>query len=75
MPLVRVALEPLTVEQTRQLVASMLQDVEVSDEFATFVHERTGGVPLAVEESVLLMRDRHDITRHHGMWPPIAGRD
>jgi DNA-binding CsgD family transcriptional regulator len=65
---VRVALEPLDVAQTRQLVGSMLHTTEVSTEFATFLHEHCDGLPLAVEETVRLLRDRHDIVRQHGTW-------
>lgn len=65
---VRVELEPLNVDHARQLVGSMLGTVEVSDEFARFLHERTDGVPLALEETVRLMRDRRDIIRESGNW-------
>ncbi|WP_084965887.1 helix-turn-helix transcriptional regulator [Thermoactinospora rubra] len=65
---VRVALEPLDVPQTRRLVASMFDVEEVSEQFAAFLHEHTGGVPLAVEESVRLLRDRRDIVRSGGEW-------
>lgn len=65
---VRVELEPLNVPETRQLIGSMFGSDAVSEEFAAFVHERTDGVPLAVEESIRLLRDRHDIVRHDGRW-------
>lgn len=64
----RIVLEPLDVEQTRQLVGSMLHADQVSAEFASFLHEHADGVPLAVEETVRLMRERHDIVRQHGTW-------
>lgn len=64
----RVALEPLNVEQTRQLVGSMLGATDVSKRFAAFLCEHTDGIPLAVEESVRLLRDRHDVVRHGGQW-------
>lgn len=66
--LVRVALQPLDPAQTRRLVGSMFAAVNVSDQFATFLHERTDGLPLAVEESVLLLRDRRDLVRMDGEW-------
>lgn len=65
---VRVALNPLDVEQTRRLIGSMFGTGEVSERFATFVHERTDGIPLAIEESVRLLRERYDIVRHDGGW-------
>jgi DNA-binding CsgD family transcriptional regulator len=66
--LVRVALQPLDPEQTRRLVGSMFAAANVSEQFATFLHERTDGLPLAVEESVLLLRDRRDLVRMGGEW-------
>lgn len=65
---VRVELEPLDVEQTREFVGSMLGIEHVSEEFARFLHEHTDGIPLAVEESIRLLRDRHDIVRPDGQW-------
>jgi DNA-binding CsgD family transcriptional regulator len=65
---VRVELEPLDVVETAALVSSMLEGGHVSDEFAAFVHGRTDGVPLAIEESVRLMGDRADLTRRSGEW-------
>lgn len=64
----RIELAPLSVEQTRSLVASMLHTDEVSMEFAAFLHEHVDGLPLAIEETVRLLRDRHDIVRHNGSW-------
>ena len=46
----------------------MLQGGHVSAEFAGFLHERTEGVPLAVEESVRLMGDRADLSFRRGAW-------
>ncbi|MFF5500012.1 helix-turn-helix transcriptional regulator [Streptomyces aquilus] len=66
--LVRLTPRPLDVEETASFVSSMLADGHVSTEFATFVHERTGGVPLAVEESVRLMHDRADLIHRDGGW-------
>ena len=50
------------------LVSSMLDGKAVSDEFAGFLHERTEGVPFAVEELVRLMYARADLTRRDGSW-------
>lgn len=62
----RVSLGPLNVSDTAALVSSMLADEYVSPEFAEFLHDRTDGVPLAIEESVRLMRDRADLVRRRG---------
>ncbi len=66
-PQVRVALKPLDVAQTQQLVMSMFA-TEVSPEFSSFLHERTDGLPLAVEESVLQLADRRHVVRSGGQW-------
>lgn len=63
-----IALPPLDAEQTARMVSSMLGGERVSAEFAKFLHERTGGLPLAVEESVRLLRDRADLARRNGEW-------
>ncbi|WP_198663909.1 helix-turn-helix transcriptional regulator [Jiangella endophytica] len=65
---VRLTLPPLDVAATAGLVSSMLGGERVSDEFAAFLHDRTDGVPLAIEESVRLLRQRDDVLRHDGEW-------
>ena len=65
---VRVSLRALDRSATADLVSSMLDDEQVSPAFAAFVHERTEGVPLAIEESVRLMQDRADLVRRDGEW-------
>ena len=64
----RIVLTLLTVAHTAALVSSMLHDEHVSEAFASFLHEHTAGLPLAVEESVRLMRDRADLIRIEGEW-------
>ena len=64
----RIALRPLDVSGTASLVSSMLDGERVSEAFAAFLHERTDGLPLAVEESVRLLHDRTDLIRHAGQW-------
>lgn len=66
----RLELAPLTVEQTRRLVGSMLGAPEVSEKFAAYLHEQTDGLPLAVEECVRLLQDRRDIRQRDGQWAP-----
>ncbi|MGW2592725.1 ATP-binding protein [Streptomyces sp. NPDC001515] len=65
---VRLALRPLDVADTAGLVSSMLDDDHVSDAFSTFLHARTDGIPLALEESVHLLRDRADLVRREDEW-------
>ncbi len=64
----RVGLAGLAVSGTAELVSSMLDDEHVSTAFATFLHDRTEGVPLALEECVRLLRDRADLVRRDGEW-------
>ena len=64
----RITLGPLDVTATAELVASMLPGGLVSGEFAAFLHAHTDGLPLAVEESVRLLRDRGDLRRRDGEW-------
>jgi predicted ATPase len=64
----RLTLGPLDVASTGELVSSMLAEEEISAGFAGFVHQRTEGVPLAVEGSVRLMADRADLSFRGGGW-------
>lgn len=64
----RIGLEPLSVEQIRQLVASMYATDQVSEQFAEFLYGATDGIPLVVEEYLLLLEDRDDITHEGGQW-------
>lgn len=66
--LVRMTLKPLGVAESATFVSSMLADEHVSAEFAAFLHSRTEGVPLALEESVRLMHARADLIRQNGAW-------
>lgn len=66
--MLRVTLEPLDVGETEALVTSMLPGAQVSSGFATFLHDRTEGLPLAIEESLRLMYDRADLTQRDGTW-------
>ncbi|WP_433796342.1 helix-turn-helix transcriptional regulator [Actinoplanes sp. CA-252034] len=71
----RIALAPLRPDDTAALVSSMLDGNPISREFTTFLHERTGGVPLAVEESVRLMCDRADLVFRDGQWVRLKLRE
>lgn len=64
-----IKLSPLSVDGVRRLIAAILQSADVSEEFAGFLHDRTGGLPFAIEEVLRLIQDRHDIIRTaDGRW-------
>jgi len=63
-----VALAPLDPDAVRRLVAGILGVEDVSVEFGELLHERTGGLPFAVEEVVRLLQDRNDLVRLDGGW-------
>ncbi|WP_205629199.1 helix-turn-helix transcriptional regulator [Jiangella muralis] len=64
----RLTLGLLDVAATADLISSMLGGEPVSTAFAAFLHDRTDGLPLAVEESVRLLRQRDDVIRRDGEW-------
>jgi DNA-binding CsgD family transcriptional regulator/tetratricopeptide (TPR) repeat protein len=64
----RIRLGPLDAAATAALVSSMLDGEPVSGEFAAFLHARTDGLPLALEESVRLMHERADLVHRRGEW-------
>lgn len=64
---VRLELGPLDRTGVARLVEGMLH-TEVTTEFATLLHQRTDGVPFAVEEMVRLLTDRRDLVRRDGRW-------
>lgn len=68
LPRHRLVLNPLDADGTSALVSSMLNDEPVSPGFANRLHRDTEGLPLAVEESVRLLRDRSDLHRESGAW-------
>ncbi|MEU6415976.1 helix-turn-helix transcriptional regulator [Streptomyces spiralis] len=68
MALTRIELQPLDVKQTKELVRSILGTDEVSEKFAVLLHQRTDGIPLALEETVRSMRERGDIVHRDGEW-------
>ena len=72
---VRVSLSTLDEAETRDLVASVFGVPEVSEEFVRWLHERTDGVPLAVEETLWLLRDRGDVVWRDGEWERCAVED
>jgi DNA-binding CsgD family transcriptional regulator len=73
-PGLRLTLRPLVVAETADLVSSMLSGRRISREFAAFVHERTDGIPLAVEELVRLMNDRATLVEGEGEGEQVRPR-
>lgn len=64
----RIRLSPLGPDDVRELVTSILELDDVSPEFALYLHERTLGLPFAVEEVLHLLADRRDLVRRDGRW-------
>jgi DNA-binding CsgD family transcriptional regulator len=64
----QVTLRPLDRDQVRELVRAILDAESVSAEFADYVFERTGGLPFAVEEMLLLLDQRRLLDRQGSVW-------
>ncbi|MGI8700858.1 MAG: helix-turn-helix transcriptional regulator [Nocardioidaceae bacterium] len=71
----RVSLTPFDVTRTTALMSSMLNDEPIDEAFASYLQERTEGLPLAVEESVRLLHDRSSLEYRHGVWERRAEVD
>lgn len=69
-----VELRPLQVEELRRLTCVILGNDEISEEFARHLHERTGGIPFALEEVLRLLQDRGALDGGNRGQPP-AGLD
>ncbi|HEY8453934.1 MAG: AAA family ATPase [Micromonosporaceae bacterium] len=65
---VSLSLRPLTAEETGTLAGEILGAGRVSRDLATYLHERTSGIPFAVEEVLALLRARGALVRHGGVW-------
>lgn len=61
-----IGLSPLGEDDTGALAASILGMDQLSAEFAAFLHERTGGVPFAVEELLEVVKARGLLVRRPG---------
>jgi DNA-binding CsgD family transcriptional regulator len=59
-------LPPLDPEQTRLLAMSILDGTKITAEFGAHLHERSSGLPLAVQELLALLRERGSLIRLHG---------
>lgn len=64
----QIELAPLTPSEVQLFLSDILDGEEVSEEFALFIHERTSGIPFAIEEVVRLLENRRDLFRRDGRW-------
>jgi DNA-binding CsgD family transcriptional regulator len=64
----RIALAPFSQDEVRELVRTILDTADVSSAFAGYLFERTAGLPLALEEVLLLLQQRRDLVRRQGVW-------
>jgi DNA-binding CsgD family transcriptional regulator len=65
---VHLALKPLDAEETGALAAAILGTDRLSGEFAGYLHERTSGLPFAIEELLALLRTRGSLVPRGGGW-------
>jgi hypothetical protein len=63
-----ITLAPLDAGQTGALAAAILDAERVSEEFASYLCERTSGLPFAIEELLALLRARGTLVRRGGGW-------
>lgn len=63
-----VVLAPLGVPETGQLAAAIVATDRVSEDFAAYLCERTGGLPFAVEQVMALLRERGMVGRRGDRW-------
>lgn len=61
-------LAPLTVEEVRRLIAAILDTDGVSEELAAQLHERTAGIPFALEEVIRTLREDRALVTTGGSW-------
>jgi DNA-binding CsgD family transcriptional regulator/tetratricopeptide (TPR) repeat protein len=61
-------LRPLDREEVRRLAGSILEVEAMSDEFADYLFQGSGGLPFAVEEVLRLLENREDLIRRKGAW-------
>lgn len=65
---VHVTLAPLEVAEVGMLVSSILGTDDVSAEFIHYLHEKTAGLPFAIEEVLRLLQERRDVVVKDGRW-------
>lgn len=72
-PVTEVALEPFDGEDTRALIEREVGRRGVPASFVEAVHERTGGNPLFVEETVSALVEAGDVDPELGVYPESSG--
>ncbi|GGU20789.1 ATP-binding protein [Nocardioides albus] len=65
---VQIGLSSLTPPQTRLLASAILDTDTLSEEFATYLWERTAGLPFAIEELLALLQARGSLAQHGSQW-------
>ncbi|MGH9116488.1 MAG: hypothetical protein ACRD0A_01000 [Acidimicrobiales bacterium] len=63
-----IALAPLDEQRTGELAAAILRLRRMSDEFASYLCERSSGLPFAIEELLALLQARGTLVRRGGGW-------
>jgi class 3 adenylate cyclase/tetratricopeptide (TPR) repeat protein len=66
-----IRLRPLSVAETSQLIAALLERASLSEEMQSLILDRAGGNPLYAEEFVRMLRDR-DLLVQEGRGPGVA---
>lgn len=64
----RIEVRRLGEEGTRGLIASVMGEEEISDEFTSLIHRRTEGNPFFVQQVLRVLVERGDIVRKDGRW-------
>ena len=62
------SLRPLDRDEVRVLAGAILEAEAISDEFADYLLQGSGGLPFAVEEVLRLLEHRRDLIRRKGAW-------
>lgn len=68
-------LRPLDREEVRLLAGAILSADSISDEFADYLFQGSGGLPYAVEEVLRLLENREDLIQRKGAWIRRSLRD
>ncbi|MDQ6749908.1 MAG: AAA family ATPase [Actinomycetota bacterium] len=69
-----IELSPLTGAEVTRLICAILDTDAVAEEFAREVHQRTAGVPFAVEEVLRLLRDQGQLLMDEGQPVQVSGQ-
>lgn len=72
-PVMEVTLEPLDRQDTRALIERVVGQRGIPTAFVEAVHERTGGNPLFVEETVTALVEAGDVDPDLGVYPERSG--